>query len=217
MNQTAAQTYRESIFGKLLRIPRDILIIFLVAIVLIEAIALSVFISQPNLLTKLGEKVVSFPNEEQNNRWRSYQNQKLGFEFMYPPEITEDTSDHPGIISRFVLLETPTGKNEPVDSMLISLEVSPYQTRQDAASFIASFFQNDSVSVSSEEKIIGTSIPTSMVTIKQDSTAPAETTYAFVQLAGGEILEIQMFWTGKSLGRYEQIANQILSTLKLID
>jgi len=215
MDQTAAQTYRESYFHKFTKTPSDIVIIFLVALVLIEAIALSAIISKPDLLNRAVSQGTSTNQRAQNNRWQLYENKELGFEFMYPPEITEDTSDHPGVISRFVLLEAPTGKNEPVDSILISLEISPYQSRGAAASFIASFFQRDSVSITNEEKVVGASVLASVVTIKQDSTAPAEYTYTFVGLSSGEVLEIQMFWTGKDLEKYEKVANQILSTFKL--
>jgi len=41
--------------------------------------------------------------------------------------------------------------------------------------------------------------------------------YVFVKLHSGEILEMQMFWTGKESDKYETIANQILATFKLID
>lgn len=215
MTQFTAQTYRESVFSKIFKIREDLLLILLTAAVLAESIALGVFISKTE---QFGVKSTSTPGSEtQNNRWKLYKNKDLGFEFMYPPEITRDSSEHPGIIARFVLLEAPTGKNEPVESMLISLEISPYQSRGAAASFIASFFQRDSVSISNEEKVVGASVPASGVTINQDSTAPAGYTYTFVELPGGEILEIQIFWTGQSMEKYEQIANQILSTFKLLD
>lgn len=217
MSRFTAQVYREPILPKLLKIPRDVLIIFLVAVVLIESVALSVFISQPNLLTGLGEKVSSFPNEEQNNRWRLYQNQELGFEFMYPPAVTKDSSEQPGVIARFVQLESPTGNDKPVESMLISLEISPYQSPEAAAGFIASFFQSDAIVITNEQKTIGASVPASVVTITEDGTSPAENMYSFVKLSSGEILEIRMVWTGKDLDKYEKIANQMLSTFNLLD
>jgi len=217
MAQFTAQTYREPIFSKLLKIPRDILIIFLVAIVLIEAIALSAIISKPDLLKRLGSQGTSNNQNAQNNRWKLYENKDLKFEFMYPTEITKDSSEQPGTIARFVQLEAPTGKDKPVESMLISLEISPYQSPEAAAGFIASFFQSDAITITNEQKPIGASVPASVVTIKTDSTSPAENMYSFVKLPSGEILEIRMVWTGKSLEKYEETANQILSTFKLLD
>lgn len=132
--------------------------------------------------------------------------------------MSRDQAIRPGIVDRFFLFETPLkGSGETLNGLLLNMEISPYPTTNDAASFIASFFHEDSKQITTENTVIGQLVPAEIVHIEESGSTIAENMYVFVKLSGGEILEMQMFWTGKNLEKYEKIANQILATFKLTD
>ena len=190
------------------------------SVVFIESAALLLLVSHTNLTRQLGGGQSLILRQEQPGRsWKLYENKTYKFSFKYPPQMAQDREERPGIIARFFLLETPSDTSSAVaQGLLLNMEISPYQNAADAASFIASFFQRDSSKITMETTVIGHLVPAEIVHIEEGSSATiAKNMYVFVKLHSGEILEMQMFWTGKESDKYETIANQILATFKLID
>ena len=211
---------QESLFSKLAKIPRSLLLLFFATVVFIESTALLALVFHVNIYGQLGSKRIFTSRQEQPAfSWKLYENKNYEFSFKYPPEMTQDQATRPGIVARFFLFENqPEKSSSNINGLLLNMEISPYQTSQDAANFIASYFQSESTKIVTETTVIGQLVSAEIVHIEESSSSTiVENMYVFVKLRGGEVLEMQMFWTGKESDKYETIANQILSTFKLVD
>jgi hypothetical protein len=217
---TSARPVEESLFSKLAKIPRSLLLLFFATVVFIESTALLALVFHVNTSAQLGSKrIFTSRQEPPSSSWKLYENKSYKFAFKYPPEMTQDQAERPGIVARFFLFENPYDKSSPIiNGLLLNMEISPYQTSQDAANFISSYFQRESTKIVTETTVIGQLVPAEIVHIEEaGSSTIVENIYVFVKLRSGEVLEMQMFWTGKESDKYETIANQILATFKLIN